>query len=126
MKRLIAIAMCAIFAGCLEPQQVKVEIPAQETHAKAESVFDSGLGWTPVKTVKVFTLGEKKVEVEQIAVSSKQGIDRALKEGAKHWITDSIFIHESADFILIREYRRDAPRFYEYPRSQFVFEFQPK
>jgi hypothetical protein len=126
MKRLIAIAMCAIFAGCLEPQQVKVEIPAQETHAKAESIFDSNLGWTPVKTVKIYTLGEKKVEVEQIAVSSKQDIDRALKEGVKHWITDSIFIHESADFILIREYRRDAPRFYEYPRSQFVFEFQPK
>ena len=126
MKRLIAIAMCAIFAGCLEPQQVKVEIPTQETHAKAESVFDSGLGWTPVKTVKVFTLGEKKVEVEQITVSSKQDIDRALKEGIKHWITDSIFIHETADYILIREYRRDAPRFYEYPRSQFIFEFQPK
>lgn len=126
MKKLIAIAMCAFFAGCLEPSQVKVEIPAQESHIKAESVFDSNLGWTPVKTVKVFSLGEKKVEVEQISVSSKQDIDRALKEGLKHWITDSIFIHETADYVLVREYRRDAPRFYEYPRSQFIFEFQPK
>ena len=126
MKKLLIAAICALFAGCLEPQQVKVEIPAQSSPAKAESVFDSNLGWTPVNTVKIFTLGEKKVEVEQITVSSKQDIDRALKEGIKHWITDSIFIHETADYVLIREYRRDAPRFYEYPRSQFIFEFQPK
>lgn len=126
MKKLLIAAICVFFSGCLEPSQVKVEMPAQNSPIKAESVFDSKLGWTPVKRVKIFTLGEKKVEVEQISVSDQQDIDRALKEGLKHWITDSIFIHESADYVLIREYRRDAPRFYEYPRNQYVFEFQPK
>lgn len=126
MKKLLIAAICVFFAGCQEPQQVKVEMPAQTSPAKAESVFDSNLGWKAVKTVKIYSLGEKKVEVENITISSKQDIDRALKEGIKYWITDSIFIHESADYVFIREYRRDAPRYYEYPRNQYSFEFQPK
>ena len=126
MKKLIAAVMCMFLVGCLEPQQAKVETPAQNSHIKADSIFDSKLGWAAVKSVKVFSINNTKNPLINISISNKQDADRALKEGMPHWITDSIFVHESADFILIREYRRDAPRFYEYPRSQFVFEFQPK
>lgn len=126
MKKLLIAAICLLFAGCLEPQEIKVEMPVQDSHIKAESVFDSKLGWTAVKSVKVYTLSETKTPIEQISISTKQDAERAIKEGMLHWITDSIFIHETKDAILIREYRRDAPRFYEYPRSQFIFEFQPK
>ena len=125
MKRLIAVAMCALFAGCLEPQEIKVVLPAQKTLPQSASAFDNNLDWISVKSVKVFSTGDKRTEVDFITVSSSQAIERALKEDALHWITDSIFIYQSSRELLIREYRRDAPKFYEYPRGKYVLEFIP-
>lgn len=125
MKRLIAVAMCALFAGCLEPQEIKVVLPAQKTPPQSASAFDNNLDWISVKSVKVFSTGDKRTEVDFITVSSSQDIERALKEDALHWITDSIFIYQSSRELLIREYRRDAPKFYEYPRGKYVLEFIP-
>ena len=125
MKRLIAVAMCALFAGYFEPQEIKLVLPAQKNFQQSASVFDNNLDWISVKSVRVFSTGDNRTEVDVIAISSNQDIERALKEDVLHWITDSIFIHQSSQELLIREYRRDAPKFYEYPRGKYVLEFVP-
>ena len=125
MKKLIAVAMCSLFAGCIEPQEIKVVLPAQKNPQHSASVFDNNLDWISVKSVKVFSIDDKKTEIDFIAISSNQDIERALKEDVLHWITDSIFIHQSNQELLIREYRRDAPKFYEYPRGKYALEFVP-
>jgi len=125
MKKLLAVAMCALFAGCLEPQEIKVELPQQSPAPKNETVFDNGLEWISVKSVRILSLNDKKDEIDRIVISTEQDVERALKAGALHWITDSIFVHQSRQNVLIREYRRDAPRFYEYPRGKYVLEFVP-
>ena len=125
MKKLIAVAMCSLFAGCIEPQEIKVVLPAQKNPQHSASVFDNNLDWISVKSVKVFSIDDKKTEIDFIAISSNQDIERALKEDVLHWITDSIFIHQSNQELLIREYRRDAPKFYEYPRGKYALEFIP-
>ena len=125
MKKLLAVAMCALFAGCLEPQEIKVELPQQNPQPKNETVFDNNLDWISVKSIRVHSMNDKKDEIDRITISTSQDVERALKEGALHWITDSIFVHQSYQNVLIREYRRDAPRFYEYPRGKYVLEFVP-
>jgi len=102
-----------------------VELPQQNPPPKNETVFDNSLEWISVKSVRVLSMSDKKDEIDRITISTDQDVDRALKEGALHWITDSIFVHQSRQNVLIREYRRDAPRFYEYPRGKYVLEFVP-
>ena len=58
MKRLIAIAMCAIFAGCLEPQQVKVEIFTIDYHTLL----------TSHKTETIAQLDDKLLQMSQQAI----------------------------------------------------------
>lgn len=125
MKKILAVAMCALFAGCLGPQEIKVELPQQNPPPKNETVFDNNLDWISVKSIRVHSMNDKKDEIDRITISTSQDVERALKEGALHWITDSIFVHQSYQNVLIREYRRDAPRFYEYPRGKYVLEFVP-
>ena len=125
MRKILAIAACALFAGCLEPQVVKEANATQAPPTKNETVFDDDLEWVSVKSVRILSTGDKRDEIDRINISSNQDIDRALKEGALHWITDSIFVRQSRQNVLIREYRRDAPRFYEYPRGKYVLEFVP-
>ena len=125
MKKILAVAACALFAGCLEPQDFKEEKSTQAQPPKNETVFDDDLEWISVKSVRILSTGDKLDEIDRINISTKQDIERALKEGALHWITDSIFIRQSRQNVLIREYRRDAPKFYEYPRGKYVLEFVP-
>ena len=125
MKKILAVAACALLAGCLEPQEVKEEKASQVPPPKNETVFDDDLEWVSVKSVRILSTGDKRDEIDRINISTSQDIDRALKEGALHWITDSIFVRQSRQNVLIREYRRDAPRFYEYPRGKYVLEFVP-
>ena len=126
MKKFLAIAVCALFAGCLEPQKMSIELPKTESAPKAQSIFDKDLGWVPVKSVRIYTMDPKKTEVERITESAKHEIDRALREDVPHWITDSVFVYESTDQLFIKEFRRDEPRLYEYPRNKFIFEFIQK
>ena len=123
MKKFLAIAACALLAGCLEPETIKIDMPAPRPLPKAPSIFDNALDWTAVKSVKIFTLDEKRTEVDRIIESTANDIDRALNEGMLHWITDSVFVYETHDKLFIKEFKRDEPRFYEYPRRNFVFEF---
>lgn len=125
MKKILAVAACALLAGCLEPQEVKEEKASQVPPPKNETVFDDDLEWVSVKSVRILSTSDKRDEIDRINISTSQDIDRALKEGALHWITDSIFVRQSRQNVLIREYRRDAPRFYEYPRGKYVLEFVP-
>ena len=125
MKKFLAVAACALLAGCLEPQEVKEEKASQVPPPKNETVFDDDLEWVSVKSVRILSTSDKRDEIDRINISTSQDIDRALKEGALHWITDSIFVRQSRQNVLIREYRRDAPRFYEYPRGKYVLEFVP-
>lgn len=125
MKKILAVAACALLAGCLEPQEVKEEKASQVPPPKNETVFDDDLEWVSVKSIRILSTSDKRDEIDRINISTSQDIDRALKEGALHWITDSIFVRQSRQNVLIREYRRDAPRFYEYPRGKYVLEFVP-
>ena len=125
MKKILAVAACALFAGCLEPQDFKEEKSTQAQPPKNETVFDDDLEWISVKSVRILSTGDKLDEIDRINISTKQDIERALKEGALHWITDSIFVRQSRQNVLIREYRRDAPKFYENPRGKYVLEFVP-
>ena len=125
MKKILAVAACALLAGCLEPQEVKEEKASQVPPPKNETVFDDDLEWVSVKSVRILSTSDKRDEIDRINISTSQDIDRALKEGALHWLTDSIFVRQSRQNVLIREYRRDAPRFYEYPRGKYVLEFVP-
>jgi hypothetical protein len=43
-----------------------------------------------------------------------------------HWITDSVFVHESANQLFVKEFKRDEPRLHEFPRDKFIFEFIQK
>ena len=125
MKKILAVAACALLAGCLEPQEVKEEKASQVPPPKNETVFDDDLEWVSVKSVRILSTSDKRDEIDRINISTSQDIDRALKEGALHWITDSIFVRQSRQNVLIREYRRDATKFYEYPRGKYVLEFVP-
>ena len=91
MKKILAVAACALLAGCLEPQEVKEEKASLVPPPKNETVFDDDLEWVSVKSVRILSTSDKRDEIDRINISTSQDIDRALKEGALHWITDSIF-----------------------------------
>ena len=115
MRKILTIAACAFLAGCLEPET-----------KKSQSIFDTDLDWTRVKSVKIFPLDQKNTEIDRFGESTASEIDRALGEGMLHWITDSVFVHESANQLFVKEFMRDEPRLHEFPRDKFIFEFIQK